>query len=232
MPRSPDGFDGAAAVTRSLLGWGLVAGPFYLVTGVVQGLLREGFSFTEHALSLLMLGSLGWIQTTNLILTGLMVIAAALGFSRAMKPGTGATAAGVLLGAFAVALLASAFFPPDPVDGFPDPASTAETTTSGVLHLATGAIGFLALAGATLVVAGWFRRREEPRRARNSRLSGIVIVAGFGGGAAFATTLAGVILLWIAVVTGWVWLALTSLILYRTVPHPDRHIRAAGGGGS
>lgn len=35
--------DRAAAVTRSLLGYGVVAGPFYVVVGLIQGLTRRGF---------------------------------------------------------------------------------------------------------------------------------------------------------------------------------------------
>jgi hypothetical protein len=228
MARSKEGFDTRAAVTRSLLGWGVVAGVFYLVTGVGQGLIREGFSFTDHALSMLMLGDFGWIQTANLGLTGLMVTAAAVGFTRAMKQARGATAAGVLLAIFGLALIGSAIFPPDPVDGFPDPGSTAAATTSGGLHLVFGAVGLIALAAATFVVAVWLGNRDEASRARSSRLFGIVIAMGFIGGAALATTTAGVILLWLAVVTGWVWLASTSLHLYRTVPHPDLHVRTAG----
>ena len=100
MARSNEGFDTRAAVTRSLLGWGVVAGVFYLVTGVGQGLIREGFSFTDHALSMLTLGDFGWIQTASLGLTGLMVAVAAVGFTRAMKQARGATAAGVLLAFF------------------------------------------------------------------------------------------------------------------------------------
>lgn len=216
-----NGFDGAAAVTRSLLGWGVVAGVFYLAVGVIRGLTREGFSFTEHALSLLMLGEGGWIQSANLIVSGAMVVAAALGFNRAMSPGKGARSAGLLVGVYGAALIGSGIFPPDPVDGFPDPASTAEGTAGGVMHVALGGIGFLALVAATFVVAGWLTRRGDLGAATRSRVAGAVVLIGFLGGAALSTGAAGVALLWIAVIAGWVWLAFTSLGLYRTVPHPD-----------
>jgi len=42
---SAAGFDRGAAITRSLLGYGVVVGPFYLVVGVIQGLVRDGFDF-------------------------------------------------------------------------------------------------------------------------------------------------------------------------------------------
>lgn len=107
-----EGLDLGAAVTRSLLGWGVGAGVFYLAVGVTQGLIRDGFSFAEHPLSLLMLGDLGWIQMTNLILTGLMVIAAAIGFRRAMKPHSRAMRTGLALGTYGLALLGAGIFPP------------------------------------------------------------------------------------------------------------------------
>lgn len=223
--RNEEGFDLGAAVTRSLLGWGVVAGIFYLIVGVTQGLVRDGFSFAEHPLSLLMLGDFGWVQRTNLILTGVMVIAAAVGFQRAMKPDRRATRTGVALGIYGVALVGAGIFAPDPVAGFPEPTSTAQATTSGVLHLAFGGVGFIALATAAFFMAGWFKDRNETPQARRARLAGSVILLGFLGGAALATSTVGVILLWIAVLAGWLWLTFTSLRLYRVVPHPDLHMR-------
>lgn len=220
-------FDRAAAVTRSLLGWGVVAGVFYLVTGIALGATRDGFDFGRHALSLLMLGDLGWAQAVNLILSGLMTLAAALGARRAMRGSRGATAASALIGIFGVCLVASAIFPPDPMAGFPAGSTSNEISVGGLLHMAFGGIGFLCLAAAALVTAGWFARRGEGRRALYSRGSGIVVAIGFVAGAAFSAGTLGVVFLWVAVVTGWAWLAMTSLALYGTVPHPDAHRRTA-----
>src|SRR5215213_7744376 len=83
-------FDRAAAVTRSLLGYGVLAGVVYLAVGLAQALTRDGFDLTHHDLSLLANGPYGWIQIANLVLTGLMVIAAAAGVRRAMRPGPAA----------------------------------------------------------------------------------------------------------------------------------------------
>ena len=78
-PKRPPGFDGAAAVTRSLLGYGVVAGVFYLTVGLLVALFREGFDLSQHPLSLLMLGEGGWMQRGNLLLTGAMTAAAGIG---------------------------------------------------------------------------------------------------------------------------------------------------------
>ena len=215
-------FDRGRAVTKSLLGWGVVAGPFYVVVGLAQALLVPGFDLSRHALSLLLLGPLGWIQWLNLVLSGLMVLAAAVGFSRLM-PRRRNVWAGVLLALYGVSLIAAAIFPPDPMGGFP-PGGTDATTASasGLLHLMAGAIGFVSLAVAAVIVGGWFRREGRRGAAITSYVAAAVIVLGFMGGAALAMVPAGVGLLWLAVVAGWAWLAFASLTAYRMAPRPDR----------
>ena len=69
--------DRAAAVTRSRLGYGVLAGVCYLVVGLAQARTRDGLDLTRHALSLLANGPDGWIQSANVILMGLLVIAVA-----------------------------------------------------------------------------------------------------------------------------------------------------------
>lgn len=215
-------FDRGRAVTKALLGWGVVAGPFYLVVGLAQALLVPGFDLSRHALSLLLLGPLGWIQAANLVLSGLMVLAAAMGFAR-LLPSRRNIWAGVLLGLYGVSLFGAAIFPPDPMGGFP-PGGTDATTasTSGLLHLVAGAIGFVSLAAAAVVIGGWFRREGRRGAASVSWIAAAVIVLGFMSGAALAMVPAGVGLLWLAVVAGWAWLAFASLTAYRMAPRPDR----------
>src|SRR5262249_47015815 len=65
-------------ITRSLLGYLALAGPFYVVVSLVQALIRPGFSLIRDEWSLLALGHMGWIQMVNLILTGAMTVAGAI----------------------------------------------------------------------------------------------------------------------------------------------------------
>lgn len=213
-------FDLGAAVTRSMLGWGVVAGPFYLAFGLVLALTRDGFDLTRHPLSALMLGTGGWLQTMNLVLTGVMVVVAGVGLLRVPDGPGRRTAAPVIL--YGAALFGAAAFPPDPVLGFPPGTESATTmSTSGLLHLVSGAIGFVALAVAAFATARWFARRGEGGLAVVSRIAGGVVLAGFLGGAALSSGPAGVGLLWLAVVTGFAWLLVTSLRAYRAAPHPE-----------
>lgn len=212
-------FDGRAAATRSLLGWGVVAGPFYLLVSVLHALFKPGFDFSRHALSLLMVTDTGWIQRANLILVGVMVIAAAFGFGRAMDGRRGAWVRALLI-IYSGALIGSGVFAPDPMGGFP--AGADETvTTSGLLHLAFGAVGFVALGVAAIVFAGWCRSRRRRGAGILSLIAGIVVIAGFAGGGALSQSSAGVLLLWIAVLAGFAWLVCASVLAYRSVPHPE-----------
>jgi hypothetical protein len=217
-PSAHNGFDKGAAVTRSLLGWGVVAGPFYLITGLAQALTRDGFKLSEHPLSLLMRGEFGWIQVANLALTGLMVLAAAVGFARVMHKRNVA----VPLGVYGVCLLVSAAFPPDPVDGFPPGSQAPDTfSTSGLVHFGAGAVGFVALAVAAVLAGRWFSSQRQSGTARMSYVAAVVIGAGFVGGAALSSNAAGVAVLWLVVVVGFAWLLIASVRAYRIAPHPD-----------
>ncbi|MEP6798595.1 MAG: DUF998 domain-containing protein, partial [Lapillicoccus sp.] len=73
---------GPDRVTKSLLGYGVLAGPFTVGLSLAQAFTRPGFDLTRHPWSLLENGDLGWLQVTNFVLTGLMVIAFAVGLAR------------------------------------------------------------------------------------------------------------------------------------------------------
>lgn len=216
------GFDRGAAVTRSLLGYGVLVGPFYLAVSLVQAFVRDGFDLMRHALSLLANGPGGWVQTANLALSGLMVTAAAVGFWRVLGPKSRAVA--WFLGAFGASMIVAAVFPADPVDGFPPGTPEGFPTsisTTGLIHFIAGALGFIFLAVSCFFAAPAMSARKVPSLARFSFLAGLAVVLGFFGGAAFSSMSAGILGIWFSVLVGWTWLAIMSLHLYRASPHPD-----------
>lgn len=74
----------ADRITKSLLGYGVIAGPFYIVVALAQAVARQGFDLGLHQWSLLANGGPGWIQIANFVVTGLMVIAFAVGLRRSL----------------------------------------------------------------------------------------------------------------------------------------------------
>src|SRR5262249_37678888 len=109
----------AARVTRSLLGYGVIAGPLYVAVALAQALTRDGFDLSRPAWSLLANGHFGWIQTGNFVATGLMTVAAAVGLRRALPAGRTRTWAPPLLAAYGGALVGAGIFRADPAQGFP-----------------------------------------------------------------------------------------------------------------
>jgi hypothetical protein len=214
-------FDRPAAVTRSLLGYGPLAGVLYLVSGLTQALTRDGFDLTRHDLSLLANGPLGWMQISTLVLSGLMTVAAAVGVRRAL----GGTWGPGLLAGYGLALVAAAVFVADPMDGFPlgtPVGPPAEISTAGLLHMAAGGLGFGCLVAATLVLGRRFAHDGRGGWAVGSRATAVVVLLGFLGVASGSTSSLAVLGLWIGVVTGWAWLGAVSVHLYRRTPHPKR----------
>ena len=204
------------ALTRTLLTCGLIVGPLYLLAGIAQGWLKPGFSFARHPLSVLANGDYGWVQTANFVVSGLLVIAAAVGVYRAI--GRTARPTAVALGAFGLGVLLAAVFPADPMDGFPPgtPLGPPTTiTTTGLLHFVVSALAFIAFGVSALLAARTLARRGEQAASRLSRAAGVVMLAGFFGGFALPSPVVGI---WISVVTGWAWLALLSWHLRRQLP--------------
>jgi len=192
-----------------LLGWGIVAGPFYLAVGIAQGLVREGFSFARHPLSVLSNGRGGWVQVANLALTAAMVIAAAAGFRRVL--GRQSRAMSWFLALYGAGMLVAAVFRADPMDGFPVGTPLGPPTsisTSGIIHFAAGGIGFVSVAISCFCAALVMSRRHARALSRLSFMSGLVVMLGF-----FSVTIphsSPVLGIWIAVVVAWVWLAILA----------------------
>lgn len=226
MTRSPDRgeLDVPAAVTRSMLGWGVLAGPIYVVIGLALALTRDGFHLSEHPLSLLMLGDSGWMQRTNLLLGGALVLIAATGIRRALAYDSARTQAANLVTVFGLGLVGSAAFAPDPMGGFP-PGAEEAVSTSGILHMVFGLAQFVSLTAAGIGLAGWAKRRGDRAASTRSRVLAFTVLIGFFGGAALGQYSIGIALLWIAVLAAYAWLATACTYLWTVVPHPDMGTR-------
>ncbi|MBE1531976.1 DUF998 domain-containing protein [Actinomadura algeriensis] len=185
----------------------IAAGPLFLVSGLVQALTRDGFDFSRNALSQLALGDLGWVQTVTFLLTGALLIVGAAGTGRTLRGAPGGRRAPRLIGVFGASFLLAAVFPADAGAGFP--AGTPETGAAtlsghGALHLLSGAIGYIALVAAFLVLARTFAARDERGWALATRTVAAAVVAGFAASSVSVpafTVGAGLGLVWLAVIT-------------------------------
>jgi Protein of unknown function (DUF998) len=169
-----------APATRALLTGGAVAGPLFIVTGLLQAFTRDGFDLRRHPLSLLSDGDLGWVQIANFVVTGLLFIGAAVGMRRVMHPGRGGTWGPLLVGVVGVGLVAAGVFVADPADGFPPgtPPGRPDTLSwHGVLHFLVAGVAYLSLIAASFVFARRFTALGQRGWARYSAATGGVFLA-------------------------------------------------------
>ncbi len=206
-------------ITKSLLGYGVIAGPIYVVVAAAQVIARTGYDPTRHAVSQLSNGDLGWIQIANFLLTGAMTIAAAVGMRRALGPGPLSAWASGLLGIYGLGVFCGGIFRADPSDGFPPgtPPGMGDVSWHGLAHFAVAGLGFLCLVAACLVTGAWFARANEPGWAWYSRITGIVFLASFAALSSGSGGAATILIFTAALVAAWVWLAAVSVKHYRSV---------------
>lgn len=196
-------------VTAVLLGCGVVAGPTYVMVSLAQAqaLARDGFDLARHPWSVLTNGDLGWIQVLNLMLTGVLTLAFAVGVRRSLRSGRGATWAARLLVVYGVGLVAGGVFVADPVPGFP-PGTTADTVQvswHGMLHFVAGGVGFVGLIAACLLFGAKFAEERRSGWAWFSRATGVLFAAGFVGIGAGAGSAVTNVAFGVAVVLAWTW---------------------------
>ena len=209
----------AGRITRSLLGYGVIAGPLYVLVSAIEIATSAGFDPARHAWSQLALDDSGWIHTTLLIVTGLMTMAFAVGLRRAYAGGRGRSSAPLLVGAYGLSLVVAGLFPADPAFGFPvgAPDGPATLSVTGAVHFAAGAVGFGCLVAACFVIASRFVVAGRRRWAMVSRTVGALFGVGF---AAMVSGLpGGIVLFTIAVITVSGWTCAVAVDLYRRTQH-------------
>lgn len=217
--------DGAGNITRSLLGYLALAGPFYVTVSLIQALTRSGFSLSRDEWSLLAVGHLGWIQQANLVLTGAMTVAGAIGVRRAIgRRGVGGTWAPRLLAGYGIALIAAGAFTADPADGFPvgtPSGHLAHPSWHGMAHLISGSIGFACLIAACFVIARSYARRGAPQMTIVSRAVGVLFAVSFAGIASGASSPAINLAFTAAIIISYAWLTAVAAGLYRQTRTED-----------
>jgi hypothetical membrane protein len=193
-------------MSRRLLILGASAGPLYVVLGLVQALLREGFDPRRHALSILANGELGWIQVANFLVSGALVVAGAVGARRALRGQAAGLWGPILLGLYGVGMLGAGIFRADPAQGFPPGAEISnELTRSGLLHFVFGAIAFYALIAACFVFARRFLRTGRRGLALYAIVTGVGFFVSFAAIASGSTSAVTMLSFYVAIAWVWVW---------------------------
>jgi hypothetical protein len=206
------------ALTTALLACGVVGGPGFLVVALVAGARRLDYLPLHQPVSMLSLGTAGWVQIANFIVTGLLMIACAAGLRRAIRSGPGATWGPLLIGIYGFGLLAAGVFTADPSYGYPPGAAlgpASSPTLEGRLHDLAGFVVFGPLTVASFVLArrfAWSRRRAWTVISLFAGLAmPAFIAAAFHAWASGGAMNFGGVFQRLAVATGWVWVGSLAL---------------------
>lgn len=182
MVARPGGVEVAAiprTATRALLAGGVAAGPVFLTVAAAQALTRDGYDLSRQPLSLLALGDLGWIQTANFLVSGLLALAAAVGMRRVLRGSRAGAWGPALIATFGVGLIVAAVFVSDPSMGFPAGAPEGAPATiswHAVLHGVGAMLAFGSLTIACLVFARRFAGLGQRGWALLSLVSAVAVI--------------------------------------------------------
>jgi hypothetical protein len=204
---------------QQLLICGVVAGPFFVIVGLIQAMTIPGFDLTHHYLSLLESGDLGWIQRANFVIGGALSVAAAIGMRRTLREGRARLAGPWLIAAYGLGFIGAGLFVPDPALGFPPGTPDAipdHVSWHSAVHGVAAIVAFLCLDAACLAFAYRFAASREWGWVAFSVATALItfvlpsIPSPWGG-----------VLLFVASAIGWAWLLALSLLLLNA-PVPAR----------
>ncbi|GHO90270.1 hypothetical protein KSF_003180 [Reticulibacter mediterranei] len=152
-----------SVVMQLLLACGAIGPLLNTVVILVLGATRPGYNPWRIPDSNLELGVGGWMQISNYIVTGALLLAFAIGLRLRLCTGRGSTWGPILLGIYGLTFIGAGIFVTDPVLGYPPGASSA-LTVHGILHDLCGQLQFISLSAACFVLA----RRDAADLARRS----------------------------------------------------------------
>ncbi|MGI5128915.1 DUF998 domain-containing protein [Pseudonocardia sp. CA-107938] len=204
-------------MTRTLLACGMVAGPLFVIAFLVAGALRADYSPLRHPVSSLAIGDAGWTQAANFLVTGLLVLAFAVGLRRS---GSGRWLP-VLVGLVGIGLLGAGLFTCDPINGYPPGTPLAPVpTVRGTLHRAFSALVFLGLPIAALVAARGEHRRGFARYGLVSAVAflALFVLAALGFAQQPVLLPVGGLLQRLCLVVGLAWLTVLAVDRARGAP--------------
>ena len=212
---------------RVLLWCGVIGPALFIATFLVAGTMVDDYDPLRHPVSSLVLSEIGWVQVTNFLTTGALILA----FGRALGPLWRRQGGGIwaprLIGLVGVGLIGSGLFATDPISGYPPGTPmVVDITLVGRFHRAFGAPIFLGLPAACGVVAYHFAKRGRTVSAIYSGVAAVVLVTGlvlfnlgFSQHPLFMPI--GGLLQRVALAIGLTWIASFALILlYRPAKPP------------
>ena len=210
------------AKTKTLLWCGAIACPLFIIAVLIEGATRSDYNSFLFPLSSLSIGDFGWIQISNFIVTGILILVFSIGLRQVFNSATAKFRGSLLIGLVGIGLIGAGVFVTDPIFGYPtnEPLVLRQFTLQGHLHDAFSMLVFVCLPWACFVFRKRFLATGEHGWATYSGFTGFAMIAtfiitsmGFKQLSGFVD-FAGVFQR-LCVAIGWTWITLLSLHLLR-----------------
>jgi hypothetical membrane protein len=171
------------------------------------------------------------MQAANFVITGLLLLAFAIGLRRALRPFGGAVWGPLLIGSAGIGLIGAGIFTADPLNGYPPGTPLVPTvrTVHGSLHDLFGIPVFLGLPIACFVFSRRFARLSERGWAAYSALSGLMMLVTFVLAAMGLNQMPGFadfagLFQRLSIACGWIWITLLAVHMLRAPSQDSKTI--------
>ncbi|WBB58536.1 DUF998 domain-containing protein [Streptomyces sp. WMMC500] len=190
---------------RWLLWCGVAGSASFILLFLINDVVKPDYDPVRDAVSEAQIGSGGWLQSVNFIVSGLLITASSVAISQAVNRWTG-----VLVGLVGAGLALAGVFVSDPVP-------TDHATWHGMIHNVVGTISSAALIAACFVAARW---QATPRWRWYSLVAGVAMPVTFVVATGATETLG----IWqrLTNVIGWTWLIVLALRAMRASAAGER----------
>ena len=210
---------------------GIIAPLLFVVVFLIEGATRPDYSALRHPVSSLSIGDSGWMQATNFIITGILLVIFSFGLRQALQPTprAGTVWGPLLIGLVGIGLTGAGFFTADPIGGYPSgtPPLSTERSVHGILHDLFGVPVFIGLPIACFVLSRRFAKQGERGWAIYSIITGCAMLVAFvlaairfrqvPGWADF-----GGIFQRLTIIIGFTWIALLAIHMQRNLAQTSR----------
>lgn len=192
-------------IQRGLLWCGAVGSALFIVIFLINDVVKPDYDPVRDAVSEAEIGSGGWLQIANFIVSGLLITASSVAVANTVNRWTG-----VLVALVGGGLALAGVFVSDPVP-------TDHATWHGTIHNVVGTISSAALIAACFVAARW---QATALWRWYSIAVGVAMPLTFVVAIAATETLG----IWqrLTNVIGWTWLVVLALRAMRAVATSDR----------
>jgi Protein of unknown function (DUF998) len=165
-----------------LLALGALCAPVFMIGFMIEGFAREHYSWLRYSISALSIGPHGWMQITNFIVSGWLIVLLAIGLRLSLEPGSRGSVFGPIAVAIAgIGFVGAGIFVSDPVFGYPpdQPLALKQFTIRGHLHDFFSMFWFIGVPTACFVLARRFFALGETTWAIYSILSAVGMLVFF-----------------------------------------------------